>query len=212
MRIQAVDIALPLGFRFRGYDAVVVQTPRDEQRYPDDILLERMSAGDESALRALVERYGPLVFGVTRRVLVDAALAEEIAQDTFLTLWRKPEMFDARRSSLASFLALVARNKAVDAVRKEESRRRTRQRAAAEAAVTVAAEEPIDDVVERRVLVDALNRLPEGQREALMLAYFGGRTYREVAEELGIPEGTVKSRMREGLARLREALTAQRRR
>jgi RNA polymerase sigma-70 factor (ECF subfamily) len=161
---------------------------------------------DPDALRAVTTEYGSLVYGVARRVLGDASLAEEVAQDVFVALWRRPGGYDPARGTLAGFLAGVARNKAVDAIRKQQSAKRTTEALISD--IEVASERPsaTEQVDERQRVTSALARLSPPQREALVLAYFGGRTYREVAEELGVPEGTAKTRLRDGLIRLRELL------
>ena len=166
-------------------------------------LLER----DEGALKELIDLHGPMVLGMARRILAERSLAEEVAQDTFVALWRRPGAFDPARGSLRTFLLGVARNKAIDLVRREEARRRAheglQQQAEVGASVGASASERVDEGLELR---RALAQLSDVQREALILAYFGGRTYREVADELGIPEGTAKTRLRDGLIRLRELL------
>lgn len=173
---------------------------------PDVQLIERLLVRDESALREVVDEYGGVVHGMARRVLADPTLAEEVAQDAFLALWRRPGAFDPARGSLQSFLLGIVRNKAVDLVRKEQSLRRTRDVLAKELPVTEPTHDPGAEVEERQRVSAALGKLSEVQREAIVLAYFGGRTYREVAHELEIPEGTAKTRLRDGLIRLREAL------
>ena len=180
---------------------------------PQDVaLVERISGRDEAALREVITAYGGAVHGMARRVVAEPSLAEEVAQDTFLALWRGPGAFEATRGSLQSFLMGVARNKAVDLVRLEESRRRARDALAAEV-LTKSTEdpthEPMAEIDSREGIKEALASLSSVQREAIVLAYFGGRTYREVAEELGIPEGTAKTRMRDGLATLRDLLASQ---
>ncbi|MDP9227309.1 MAG: sigma-70 family RNA polymerase sigma factor [Actinomycetota bacterium] len=176
---------------------------------PDAEILERLLARDERSFRSVVDRYGPAVFGIARRVLADGNLAEEVTQDTFVALWRRPGAFDPERGTLQSFLLVVARNKAVDLVRKEEARKRATeillQEADAASGTAFSDEHPIEDRDEIRT---ALARLSAVQREAIVLAYFGGRTYREVAQELGVPEGTAKTRLRDGLTKLREVLSA----
>ena len=176
-------------------------------------LADRLLARDEGALREVIDAHGGLVFGVARRVLVDPDLAEEAAQDTFLALWRRPGAFDPARGSLRTWLAGIARNKAVDMVRREESRRRTKESLIQEADRT--SREPLRDeptaaIEERHEVRQALAQLSPVQREAIVLAYFGGRTYREVAVELSIPEGTAKTRLRDGMTRLRELVTSYR--
>jgi RNA polymerase sigma factor (sigma-70 family) len=173
-------------------------------------LVEGLLARDEGALSLLIDRYGPVVLGMARRVVGETPFAEEVAQDTFLALWRRPGAFDPQRGSLQTFLATVARNKAVDLVRREEHARRSTEALVEEAAAASAeglATEELVGIEERDRVRTALAQLSPVQREAIVLAYFGGRTYREVARELGIPEGTAKTRMRDGLARLRELMT-----
>jgi RNA polymerase sigma-70 factor, ECF subfamily len=172
----------------------------------DGEVVERLQNGDEAALREAMGLYGGLVLGMARRILYEPAMAEEVAQDTFLALWRRPGAFDASRGSLQSFLLGVARNKAIDLVRKEEARSRAGDQLMAEAETAQTVENPTDRFAERREIRDALSQLSEVQREAIVLAYFGGRTYREVAAELGIPEGTAKTRLRDGLTKLKEVL------
>jgi RNA polymerase sigma-70 factor, ECF subfamily len=174
-------------------------------RSPDQDLIEGLLDRDEEALRRTISLYGGRVYAMARRVVVDPGLAEEVAQDSFLALWRRPGAFDPERGSLDAFLAGMARNKAIDAVRREEVRRRSRDEliAEAESDLQVSMTSEADRMAESRDVIGALKSLSEPQREAIVLAYFGGRTYREVAEELGIPEGTAKTRLRDGLLRLR---------
>lgn len=174
----------------------------------DAELAARLMERDEKALREVMRLYGGIVNGMARRVLADPTLAEEVAQDAFVALWRRPGAFDPERGSLKSFLTSVARNKAIDLVRREESVRRTKQSLLAEAGTAPTASAFEDDVHGRATIVTAMQQLPETQREAIALAYFGGRTYRDVAVELGIPEGTAKTRMRDGLTKLRALLAA----
>jgi RNA polymerase sigma-70 factor, ECF subfamily len=172
-------------------------------------LADRLLRRDETALREVIARYGGVVFGMARRVVADPNLAEEVAQDTFVALWRRPGAFDSERGSLQAFLLGVARNKAVDLVRREESLRRRRESLIAEATSnTEATDEQLAGVDDREEVRRALGELSEVQREAVVLAYFGGRTYREVAVELEIPEGTAKTRLRDGLIKLRELLAS----
>jgi RNA polymerase sigma factor (sigma-70 family) len=167
---------------------------------------ERLMARDESALRELIDRYGSIVLGVARRIVAEPSYAEEVAQDAFVALWRRPGSFDPARGSLQSFLVGIARNKAVDLVRREESMRRRTEDLMAEAA-TGPATTTMDRVHDVTDIQRAMSLLPEVQRQAISLAYFGGRTYREVAAELDIPEGTAKTRLRDGLLRLRQAMS-----
>lgn len=163
-------------------------------------MLDRIARGDQRALADAIIRFGPQVKGTARRVLIDDHHAEEVAQDTFLALWERHSQIDLARGSVARWLATVARNKAIDRVRREERASRNAQ----------LLDDPgptgTTDLDERRSVLDALGQLTPLQREALFLAYFGGFTYREVARRLEVPEGTAKTRMRDGLARLRTVM------
>ena len=174
----------------------------------DARLAERLMAREEKALREVMASYGGPVYGMARRVVAEPGFAEEVAQDTFIALWRRPGAYDPDRGSLQSFLLGVARNKAIDLVRREESLRRTKDALVNEAEATSEPVARIEGIEERDAVKSALQQLSPVQREAIVLAYFGGRTYRQVAEELGIPEGMAKTRLRDGLMRLRELLAS----
>ncbi len=169
------------------------------------------AVGDASqeALAEIYGRHSGAVHGLARRILRDEALAEEITQEVFLRLWNNPEKFDADRGSLRSFLLAHTHGRSVDLIR-SESARRTREDS--DARLTTAAGQNVEDEVWDMALGEqikkALSSLIEGERKAIELAYFGGHTYREVADLLGEPEGTVKSRIRSGMKRLRSELTA----
>lgn len=178
-------------------------------RSEDQALVERLLQRDEDALREVMQAYGGVVFGMAKRVVADPTAAEEVAQDAFLALWRRPGAYDEKRGSLRAFLLGVTRNKAIDLVRHEETLRKAKDALITEAEAT--SEHPSTDELmaasgEREELMAALAQLSDVQREAVVLAYFGGRTYREVAEELEIPEGTAKTRLRDGLSKLRKVL------
>jgi RNA polymerase sigma-70 factor, ECF subfamily len=188
-----------------------LEKERAMDRRADAHLVEELQERNEGALRQAMDLYGGAVYGMARRVVAEPSLAEEVAQDTFLALWRRPGAYDPDRGSLQAWLVGVARNKAIDLVRREEALRRAKDALISEAQVKStgeAAHEPTIGIEERQVVRAALEALSEVQREALVLAYFGGRTYREVAVELGIPEGTAKTRLRDGLIRLRELMGA----
>lgn len=179
-------------------------------RPADSELAARLMAREESALREAIDLYGDLVFGMARRILLEANLAEEVAQDAFLALWRRPGAFDPERGSLKTFLATLARNKAIDLVRREEGVRRKADSLIKEMQVGPDTSRFDEEVDGRAEMNAALSRLSEVQREAITLAYFGGRTYKEVATELGIAEGTAKTRLRDGLMKLKSVLSQQR--
>ena len=176
-------------------------TRKDDMR-----LAERLMARDQAAIQEVMELYGGVVFGIAKRVLLDPSMAEEVAQDAFLALWRRPGAYDPARGSLQAFLLGVTRNKAIDLVRKEETIKRTKESLTSELETASTETSPHEGLVERQQVREALGALTDVQKEAVVLAYFGGRTYREVAEELGIPEGTAKTRLRDGLTRLRQLM------
>ena len=191
-------------------NSVVRASVRIMTRDEDAVLAAKLMAREESALSKVIELYGGIVNGMARRIVADVTFAEEVAQDVFVALWRRPGAFDPERGSLKTFLATLARNKAVDLVRREQSARRTKDSLVAEYATTADHYEFTSKLERRAEIDDALAGIPDAQREVIALAYFGGRSYREVASELDIPEGTAKTRMRDGLAKLRSALSQSR--
>lgn len=175
----------------------------DLQNASDANLVLSIARWHEDALAEAYRRHAGAVLGLARRVLYDGALAEEVAQEVFLRLWSAPERFDPGRGTLRSFLLAQTHGRAVDVLRSETSRRRREQREAVEtAAAGYDVEHEVSDLAVAEQVREALGGLPEGQRQAIELAYFGGHSYREVASMLGEPEGTVKSRIRAGLSRL----------
>lgn len=170
----------------------------------DNRVVERLLDRDERALREVVDAHSAAIFGMARRVLGDSALAQEVAQDTFMAVWRRPGAFDPGRGTLRGFLLGVARNKAIDLVRKEQRLSRAKDALIAEAASQSGTSDDHETIDMRDEVKTALGQVSEVQKEALVLAYLGGRTYREVAEELAIPEGTAKTRLRDGLATSRD--------
>jgi RNA polymerase sigma-70 factor (ECF subfamily) len=173
----------------------------------DGDLAVAVSAGDRLALAELYSRHGGPCFALARRVTSDPALAEEVVQEVFLALWRQPDRFDPDRGSMRSYLFAQAHGRSVDLVRAESARRVREERDALRRPTADAdLERAVAGLGEAEAIRRALARLSEGEREAIELAYFGGHTYREVATLLEVPEGTVKSRIRSGLLRLRAAL------
>ena len=175
----------------------------------DTELVVAIAERTPQALETAYRRHSSAVLGVARRMTFDAALAEEVVQEVFVRLWRAPERFDARRGSLRAYLLIDARARAIETVRSNQARRGREERSARR-------ERDAPEDVEREAwellladhLRDALESLTEGERVAIELAYYGGYTYRQVASMLGQPEGTVKSRIRTGLLRLRDRLLA----
>lgn len=177
-------------------------------------LVGAITEGKHAALEAIYARYGRIVFSLARRIVVDSGLAEDVAQEVFLALWRDPGKYDASRGGFGTWLLALTHHRAVDAVRREESVRRRRDKAAEQAASgeltdvrPAVAEQAWITLLRDRVKL-ALGNLPAPQREALTLAYFGGYTQREVAALTGTPLGTVKTRMLAGMRRLRADLAA----
>ena len=165
-------------------------------------LLDGLVARDETALRTLIDLHGGSVYSKSLQITHQPELAEEAAQDALLVLWRDPHRFDASRGSLRAFLIGIARHRAIDLVRHEEVIR-SREALLIEAGrfFDVA---PADRTVEDEMIArSAVRQLPLSKREVIFLAYYKGLTYREVSEVLGLPEGTIKTRIRDSLIRLR---------
>ncbi|MFI0236916.1 sigma-70 family RNA polymerase sigma factor [Streptomyces sp. NPDC016845] len=176
----------------------------------DAELHRRLVYGDEAALTEVYDTYGGLVRGVAVRVTRQTGAADDVAQEVFAHLWARPYAYDERRGTLRTWLTMLAHRRAVDWVRSEA---RHRKAVTADDAVlhAIPAQDPGPDerVVDREralLLHSALAELPLPQRQVVHLAYFAGRTYRQAAVELGIPEGTAKTRLRTALHRLAETL------
>jgi RNA polymerase sigma-70 factor (ECF subfamily) len=175
-------------------------------------LVERVATGEAQALEELYDRYARPAYSLARRVTGDPTFAEEAVQEVFLAVWRQPARFQAGRGGFGTWLLAMVHHKAVDAVRREESVRRRALALQALQAVDVSdppASRP-EDAVEERMRGErvrrALRALPESQREAMTLAYYGGYTQREIAALTGTPIGTVKTRMHRAMHNLRNAL------
>ncbi|MEX1106986.1 MAG: sigma-70 family RNA polymerase sigma factor [Ilumatobacteraceae bacterium] len=163
----------------------------------------------QEALGEVYRRHAGAVFGLSKRILGDHAKAEEIVQEVFLRLWNQPDRFDPARGTLRSFLLAQAHSRSVDSLRSDTSRRRREERDAREVAdADFDLDRAVWDMAMAEHVRAAMQRLHPTERISVELAYFGGRTYREVAVQLGEPEGTVKSRIRSGLKRLRTELVA----
>jgi RNA polymerase sigma factor (sigma-70 family) len=184
----------------------VARMPRAFAHLSDEAVIALIARSDEQALAELYDRFGRVAYGLALRILRDEALAEDAVQDAFLTAWRRADTFMPERAKASTWLLTLVHRRAVDLVRREE-RRRTEP---IETAGERAGDGPAEDVVwlryERERVQAALRQLPDQQREALELAYYGGFTQSELAERLGQPVGTIKSRMFSGLGRLRDLL------
>src|SRR6266571_2471302 len=171
-------------------------------------LLASTAQGDHRAFEAVYDLLAATVFGTVRGVVRDPCLSEEVTQEVFLEIWCTASRFDARKGSPVAWVATIAHRRAVDRVRSEQrSADRDRRAASHPVAYDVVAESAEHNLDRERVR-HCLKRLTDLQREAVTLAYYGGYTYREVAGLLGIPAGTVSTRMRDGLIRLRDCLGA----
>lgn len=175
----------------------------------DALLLARVQAGDDSALAVVYDEHAGLVFGLARRVIRDEELARDITQEVFAHFWEKPDRVDLSRGSLRSYLAVLAHRRAVDEVRRHEARSRA-ETASGEPEGQEGPETLVADAAARswrgKRLAQLLGALPAEQRTAVQLAYYEGLTYVQVANKLGIPEGTAKYRLRAALTRLRTLL------
>jgi RNA polymerase sigma-70 factor (ECF subfamily) len=181
----------------------------------DEELMDRLGGRDLGAFEALYDRYGDLVYSVSLRVVGDTYVAEDVTQDVFLRVWRRPDQFDLRRGKFVTWLLSVARNRSID-------QRRSQARRLRHEALPAGADEeedvlPNDDerddpalatvlAEERAAVRAALEVLPAEQKLAIALAYFGGLTQQEIATRLGLPLGTVKTRIRLGMQKMRGAL------
>lgn len=174
----------------------------------DEQLMLQVARGDQDSLGKLYDRYAPTALGVAVKVCGDRNLAEDAVQEAFLALWRRAATFDPQKGSVPGYIFGAVHHKAVDTVRKEESKRRRDSLTALEEISSGGeVEEAASASIERDRVRSALAGLSDHQRRALELAYFGGLSYPEVARTLKIPLGTAKTRIRDGMIRLRVLLT-----
>ena len=168
----------------------------------DNSLVSAIRSGDEKAMAMLYDRYSPIVYSVALRVLGDTGAAEDVLQEVFMQLWRNPGGFDSSRGNLAAWLAVISRNRAIDAIRK-------RRPDTDIADVIVSVEPDLAGDAERARAMEkvrsALGAMPSAQRSALEMAYFEGLTHTEISAKTGEPLGTIKTRIRAGLLALRKA-------
>ena len=169
--------------------------------------MELVAAGDRQAFAKLYDALAPAVYGVARRVVRDPSQAEEIAQEVFVQIWRHAARFDRQRASARTWAITIAHRRAVDRVRSEQSDRDRRRRVAS--LEIDHSHTPVDEVAagfDRQQVIHHLSLLSDHQRQAITLAYYEGLTQQQISERLGVPLGTVKTRVRDGLERLRQRM------
>ena len=169
-------------------------------------LLAKVARGDEAAFAGVYDHFALVVYGLVRRVVRDPAQSEEVTQEVLLEVWRTASRFDPSQGSAHSWLMTLAHRRAVDRVRSAQATARREARAAVAAADYDVVVEEVETRLDAQRVRRCLDSLTELQRESVTLAYYGGYTYREVAALLGVAVGTVKTRMRDGLIRLRDCL------
>jgi RNA polymerase sigma-70 factor (ECF subfamily) len=180
--------------------------PRDLAHLSDEALVALTARAEESALAELYDRHGRIAYGLALRIVRDPALAEDAVQEAFLGVWRSAATFVPERAKASTWILTLVHRRAVDLVRREERRRVEPLEDEARPDTEGSAADVAWLRLERERVQEALRRLPDHEREALELAYYGGFTQSQLAERLGLPIGTIKSRMFSGLARLRELL------
>jgi len=187
---------------------VAPETETPAQAITPDALLVRAGSGDQEAFAALYDAMAPRVLGLVRRLLVDPAQSEEVAQEVFLEVWQQAPRFDPAKGAAAAWMLTLAHRRAVDRIRSAQSAR-DRDVAAGHRELAGDVPDPSESVeirLEHERVARALGGLADAQRESIELAYYGGLTQREIAERLDVPLGTVKTRIRDGMGRLRDAL------
>jgi RNA polymerase sigma factor (sigma-70 family) len=178
---------------------------RDLAHLSDEALVALVARADHEALAELYDRFGNVAYGLAFRIVRDHALAEDAVQEAFLAIWRSAGRFVAERAKASTWILTLVHRRAVDVVRREQPRRAEPLETAPQPSANLTEDEAWLRLQRTRVQ-EALRRLPDQQREAIELAYYGGFTQSELADRLGEPLGTIKSRMFSGLARLRELL------
>ena len=179
--------------------------PNSSASHEEDLLLIAAIAGrSELALKQLYEKYGGLLFAIAQRMIGDPGIAQEIVQDSFLRCWDRAETFVPERGSVHSWLVAIARNISIDAFRGRRFKARMREQdGPAIERVESAVDDPAERIARRMTIQSAMDQLPASQRDAIVLAFFGGLTQTQVSDLLDVPLGTIKSRIRDGMLKLR---------
>ena len=172
----------------------------------DEAVLSLVAESDDEALAELYDRFGGVAYGLALRILRDESLAQDAVQEAFLAVWRTADRFLAERARASTWILTLVHRRSVDLVRRQEQRRGEPLESAPEPVASEQVEEQAAIRFQRQVVQEALRQLPPDQREALELGYYAGLTQSELAERLGQPLGTIKSRMFTGLTRLRDLL------
>ena len=188
---------------------MTLEPPRTRElvHLTDEALLSLVASSDDNALAELYDRFGGLAYGLALRILRDEALAQDAVQEAFLSVWRTADRFLAERARASTWILTIVHRRAVDLVRREDRRRGEPLESAPEPTTPETVEDQATLGYQRRGVQEALRRLPPEQREALELGYYAGLTQSQLAERLGQPLGTIKSRTFTGLTRLRELLS-----
>jgi RNA polymerase sigma-70 factor (ECF subfamily) len=174
-----------------------------EQAATDAVLIARVRSRDGNAMAAIYDRYSSIVYSVALRVLGETSAAEDVMQEIFMQLWRKPQVFNSSRGSMGAWLAVIARNRAIDALRRRKPETDMED-------VVLASAVDLANTTERNVIVSRVRQIisamPVEQQRALQMAFFEGLTHSEIAARTGEPLGTIKTRIRSGLISIRKGL------
>jgi RNA polymerase sigma-70 factor, ECF subfamily len=180
-------------------------SPDSQAVTPDAELLQRIRRGDEAAMAELYDRFSAVVFSAALRVLSEASQAEDVLQEVFLQLWRNPSAFDANRGSMAAWLAVIARHRAIDHLRRRRPETDFEE-------VVLSVDPGLDNQAARSEAIGRIRGVMENmsdeQRSAVEMAFFEGLTHTEIAEKTGEPLGTIKTRIRSALIAIRKALAS----
>jgi len=181
----------------------------DVRSHADDVRLRaQLVAADEGALTEAYDLHAPSAYALALRVTSDPSWAEDAVQEAFVELWRHPERFNPTTGSLRTWLCMLARRRAIDLLRRQSAQRDHLTRLAGQAPVEPTVEEDVVGAAQAKAVRECVRDLPVLYRDAIALAYYYGLSYRQVAVELGVPEGTAKSRLRSGLRLLAERMSA----